>query len=77
MLAQSDQSVERIVAFGVEYGSSFPLVRDETTYEMYEDPGPGNFALEVLVGRDGIVRFVEHGSSTDELEDAIVPLLSE
>lgn len=77
MLAQSDQSVERIVAFGVEYSSTFPLVRDETTYEMYDDPGPGNFALEVLVGRDGIVRFVKHGSNTEELEDAIVPLLSE
>ena len=77
MLAQSDQSVARIVAFGVEYGSTFPLVRDETTYEMYEDPGPGNFALEVIVDRQGIVRFAEHGSTTEELEAAIVPLLAE
>lgn len=77
MLAQSDQSVDRIVAFGVEYGSTFPLVRDATTYEMYDDPGPGNFALEVIVDREGIVRFAQHGSSTEELEAAIVPLLSE
>jgi len=77
MLAQSDQSVERIVAFGVEYSSTFPLVRDATTYEMYDDPGPGNFALEVIVDREGIVRFAQHGSSTEELEASIVALLEE
>lgn len=75
MLANSDQSVERMVNFGDEQGVSFPLVRDDTTYEMYEDPGPGNFALEVIVDRDGIVQFVEHGSSTEELEAALRPLL--
>ena len=77
MLAQSDQSVERMVTFGAEYGSTFPLVRDDTTYEMYDDPGPGNFALEVIVDREGIVRFAEHGSSTEALEAAVVSLLSE
>lgn len=71
----SNQSVKRIVDFGDQMGSTFPLVRDSTTYEMYEDPGPGNFALEIIIDRDGIVRFAEHGSTTDELEAAIVPLL--
>lgn len=76
-LAQSDQSVQRIVDFGDEQGSTFPLVRDDTTYDMYDDPGPGNFALEVIVDREGIVRFAEHGSTTAGLEAAVKPLLAE
>ena len=75
MLAQSDQSVERIVNFGNQQGSTFPLVRDATTYDMYENPGPGNFALEIIVDPDGIVRFAERGSTTAELEAAVLRLL--
>lgn len=76
-LAQSDQTVERIVDFGDAQGSTFPLVRDNTTYEMYDNPGPGNFALEVIVDREGVVRFAEHGSTAAELEAAVKPLLDE
>lgn len=69
--------MSRIVAFGDAQGSTFPLVRDDTTYDMYDDPGAGNFALEIIVDREGIVRFAEHGSTTEELEAAVVPLLAE
>ena len=75
MLAQSDQPVPRIVGFGDEQGTTFPLVRDDTTYSAYEDPGPGNFALEIIVDRDGIVRFAQHGSTTEELAEALESLL--
>ncbi len=67
MLAQSDQPVQRIVDFGDEQGSTFPLVRDDTTYNAYENPGPGNYALEIIVDQQGIVRFAKHGSTTEEL----------
>lgn len=42
---------------------------------MYDDPGAGNFALEIIVDRQGIVRFADHGSTTEELEAVIEPLL--
>ena len=64
-----------MVAFGDEHGSTFPLVRDATTYGMYDDPGPGNYALEIIVDREGIVRFAKHGSTTEELEDVLAPFL--
>ncbi len=44
---------------------------------MYDDPGPGNFALEIIVDREGIVRFAEHGSTTAGLEAAVTPLLAQ
>ncbi len=77
VLALGKEAVPRMLEFGQENGSTFPILMDDTTYQAYEDPGPGNYALEVVVDREGIVRFAEHGSTVEELRGVIEPLLAE
>ncbi len=77
MLAISNQSVPTILGFGDDQGSTFPLVLEAATYEGYEDPGPGYYALEIVLDRTGTVRFAAHGSPVAELEGVIVELLAE
>ena len=75
MLAIGHENVPLMQAFAADNGSTFPIVVEESSYERYEDPGPGNYSLEIIIDRDGIVRFAEHGSSTAELITALEPLL--
>ncbi|MCH9688933.1 MAG: peroxiredoxin family protein [Deltaproteobacteria bacterium] len=77
VLAISNQNIPTILGFGDDQGSTFPLIHEAATYEAYEDPGPGNYALEIVIDRDGNVAFAAHGSTVPELEDVIVPLLAE
>lgn len=62
-------------AFAADNGSTFPIVAEESTYERYMDPGPGNYSLEIIADREGIVRFAAHGSSNGQLISEIIPWL--
>jgi peroxiredoxin len=75
LLGLGEEDIPKMTAWAEERGATFPLLADDTTYERYDDPGPGNYALEVVVDREGIVRFVDHGSTTAELAAQIEPLL--
>jgi hypothetical protein len=73
----TDEDVNRVLAFRREQGVTFPLLLGQDTYRSYQDPGSGPYALDVVLDRRGIVRFVAHGASTESLRGQIDALLAE
>lgn len=75
VLAIGYEPVPKIQQFVDDNGSTFPIVLENGSYDRYQNPGPGNYSLEILIDRDGVVRFAAHGTDVADLIAEIEPLL--
>ena len=66
-----------IRAFAEDHGATFPVMRDpDRTYYDYQAVGSSApFPLDVIVDREGIVRYVDTRFEPDELQEVIDGLL--
>jgi peroxiredoxin len=65
-------------AFQAQTAVTFPLVWDEGTYGLYAWPSAlSPFPRQVLIGRDGRVRYLASEHRADELRAAVEEALAE
>ncbi len=71
-----NETIGKILAFQGTTGASFPLLVSERSYREWEDPPRGSYSLQVVVGRDGVVREIGNELTAAQLEPLIVELLA-
>ncbi|MCA9705418.1 MAG: redoxin domain-containing protein [Myxococcales bacterium] len=77
VLGLGNEPVGKILAFQGTVGASFPLLVSERSYRDWEDPPGGSYSLQVVVGRDGVVRAIGNELTAADLEPLIARLLAE
>ena len=73
-----NESTAKILTFGVNTGTTFPLLLSETTYQIYDDPPGEDYSLQVVVDKTGTIRRMGHEElDAQALDPFIVELLAE
>lgn len=72
-----NEPVGKILAFQGTSGARFPLLVSERSYREWEDPPGGSYSLQVVVGRDGVVRAIGNELTAADMEPLIVELLAD
>lgn len=73
---ESDATVR---AFRDQTGVTFPLLRGDTTYNMYgrSDGSISPYPVDVIVDRDGVVRYLRHEFDGQAMGAALEQLLAQ
>lgn len=70
---------ETIVAFAEQTGVTFPVMRDSAgtyfEYDVVQESAP--FPLDVIVDKNGVVRYIAERFDPDEIEATINELIAE
>lgn len=69
------QPVERIVPFIEELEVTFPILLQEDSKLRFADPGPGNWALDVVLDQEGTIVHSCHGDNIDNFVSLFESLL--
>lgn len=77
MIGLGNEPVGKILAFQATVGASFPLLLGERSYRDWDDPPGGNYSLQIVVDRSGVVRELGNALTVVDLEPLIVELLAE
>lgn len=72
----NDDTVARIEAFIAQTGVTFPVVRDHDQVKAYDTGlAISPFPVDVVIDRDGVIRYVSAGYDADTLLAVVQSLL--
>ncbi len=73
------ESAQTVGAFGEQTNVSFPLLLGDTTYSMYAniDGSISPYPLDVVIDKQGIIRYVRHQFDAAAMQATIEQLLAE
>lgn len=77
VLAFGDEEIDKMIAWRDSKGVSFPMLLRQDTYDAYVDPPGGVYALDIVTGKKGNLRFAEHGADAEDVAVWFEQLLAE
>jgi len=73
------ETTETVRAFIEQTGVTFPIVRGDTTYSEYANPDGAisPYPLDVIIDREGTIRYLRHEFDGDAMVAQVEQLLAE